>query len=439
MNKFNCCRAAQRLLVTTALPLGLLAAGVTFAHAGTVTVTGAPGAPGANGSSGRILSPGSPGGVGGAAVATTTTPSEPSNAATAQGGAGGAGGKGGFACRSGVGGPMCFGSAGGAGGMGGAATATATTSVAAGSASAVATSSGGTGGVGGAAFLASGGAGGAGGAATATSSSASAGTGAVTSEATAYGGDGGGAGNPAGAPGGGGTASAAASAQNANGKAVTTASAPSGSRASARTNAAVGSGSASLVGIAAGRAVSNAVLTPGGADIGVGAMSAGYSRSSAAVQYEATAVFDFTTSTSETLDLNLLTDNFSGAGFDSLEFEVIVDGTAHVYKRSRLAGAESFFAADTLDLGTLAAGSQTIKLEYFLDYNSGTSAKPGAGFGFTYDLATASVAPAYADFAARPLTAGIPEPSTWAMMLIGFAGLACAGFWASRRGVSVAV
>jgi hypothetical protein len=92
-------------------------------------------------------------------------------------------------------------------------------------------------------------------------------------------------------------------------------------------------------------------------------MSAGYGGSGGGVQYEATAVFDFTTSTSETLDLNLLANNFSGSGFDSLELEVIVDGKAHVYKRSRLVGGESFFSADALDLGTLAAGSQTIKLE----------------------------------------------------------------------------
>ena len=215
---------------------------------------------------------------------------------------------------------------------------------------------------------------------------------------------------------------------------LTTASAPSGASARGVSDAAVGSGSASLVAIKAGRAVSDAVLTPEGADIGVGAMSAGYG---GAPQYEATAVFDFTTSTSETLDLNLLTDNFSGAGFDSLEFKVIVDGTAHVYKRSRLAGAESFFAADTLDLGTLAAGSQTIKLEYFLDYNSGTLAKSGAGFGFTYDLATAPVAAPFA-LAAAPATSGIPEPSAWAMMLLGIAGLGFTAFRRSRRSVSLA-
>jgi hypothetical protein len=187
---------------------------------------------------------------------------------------------------------------------------------------------------------------------------------------------------------------------NSDGKALTTASAPNGTSASALTNAAVGSGSASLVAIAAGQVASNAVLTPGGPYLGVGAMSAGYNGigygESPALLYEATAVFDFTTSTSETLDLNLLSDNFSGVSFDSLEFKVIVDGTTHVYKRSTLAGAKSFFAADTLDLGALAAGSQTIKLEYFLDYNSGNLAKPGAGFGFTYDLATAPAAAATA-------------------------------------------
>jgi PEP-CTERM motif len=36
------------------------------------------------------------------------------------------------------------------------------------------------------------------------------------------------------------------------------------------------------------------------------------------------------------------------------------------------------------------------------------------------------------------LVAGVPEPSTWAMMLIGFAGLGLAGYRASRKAASVA-
>jgi PEP-CTERM motif len=33
--------------------------------------------------------------------------------------------------------------------------------------------------------------------------------------------------------------------------------------------------------------------------------------------------------------------------------------------------------------------------------------------------------------------AGVPEPSTWAMLLIGFASLACAGYRASRRSAGI--
>ena len=59
-----------------------------------------------------------------------------------------------------------------------------------------------------------------------------------------------------------------------------------------------------------------------------------------------------------------------------------------------------------VDFGYLQPGNQTIDLTYTL-----TASQVGAGFGFTY-------------------TANIPEPSTWAMMLTGFAGL---GFAALRR------
>jgi hypothetical protein len=64
-------------------------------------------------------------------------------------------------------------------------------------------------------------------------------------------------------------------------------------------------------------------------------------------------------------------------------------------------------------------------MDYILGYKSGTSAVVGDGFGFSYDLATKPVTKALGlDTAAS----SVPEPSTWAMMLVGFAGLAFAGY-----------
>jgi len=485
MIKINRHHSLQRRLLATALPLGLLAAGTMPAYAGVVTVTGGWGAYG---------SCGSPGGAGGPANAATTTPGDASNTATAQGGHGG---EGGAACAT----------LPGAGGPGGLATATATTKLKTGSASATANATGGTGGQGAApkgAFFPHA-PGGPGGAATATSSAAGAGL--VTSSATAHGGDGGlvgglpvtdGAGGAAtaaasgqstgggavdltasasggtgaSAAGGGarayaiglaltgnvqanasanggesgptpGTAFARSRAKNSSGEALTTASAPgggAGTSPSASTAAGVGSVSLTPANITPGQAVSNAIRT--GPYIGEGAMSAGYG-GLGGLRYEATATFDFKTSASETLYLNLLSDQASGIGFDSLELEVFVDGiqTPSLQKSFyTLAGAESFLAADP-SLGTIAAGSQfqSIEIDYFLDCKSGTSAVIGNGFGFTYELApkrfTLMTATAALDFAPAPLTA-IPEPSTWAMILIGFAGLACAGYRASCKAVA---
>ena len=167
-----------------------------------------------------------------------------------------------------------------------------------------------------------------------------------------------------------------------------------------------------------GHAVSDAALTPGGDQtIGVGAMSVGYGATSFGITYDATAVFDFTTfAKEEALDLTLLSYNSEGlVGFDSGLLWVDVDGNVHPYPLTSLSAAKTFFAhGHSLQLGTFAAGPQSIEIEYSLTFNAGTSAASGDGFGFTYALKD------------PPLN--IPEPSTWAMMLVGFAGLAFAGY-----------
>jgi hypothetical protein len=267
----------------------------------------------------------------------------------------------------------------------------------------------------------------AGGSAAAGASAVSGGAGPVSATATATGGAAAAGISPSGA------ATASTEARNAGGTVLTSASAPAGSSAIAVTNATanntiLGSGSAPLVSIEAGQAVSNAILSSKGQIIGAGAMSAGYgvsgvlaARSSLGVTYEATATFDFNASIGS-LDLKLLSDNFAdtsaGVAFDSLEL-LVVHGTTQIEKTfsslTGSAGAETYFAAHpTIGLGAIAAG-QSVEIEYFLGYKSGASAMPGDGFGFTYQLFD------------PPAPGAIPESSTWALMLVGFAGLAFAG------------
>jgi hypothetical protein len=430
------------LLFAAALAFGLPAAGGMSADAGTVMVTGANGA---------NAVPYHLAGAGGSATATTTTPSDPSNAATATGGNGGSASN----CVTG-----CVGEP---GGSGGAAMSTATTSISSGAASAEATSDGGHGGAGG-----GGGAGtlpgpGGDGGGASSSAAASSATGSASAMASSAGGSaahsvfspppagrydtGGGATAAASATsgatgaaaasaistggadgyynGGANAATASASARNSDGAAITSASAPAithdGSSEIALTNATVTSARSSsptLVNITAGRAVSNAILTPSGPDIGVGAMSAGYGGSSSPVTYEATATFDFNTSATEALDLDLLSDNPAEIGFDSLDLQVVNEKTSKSLASlsfTSSSAAEKFFKMGQVSLGSVGAGSQSIEIEYMLGYNSGTSAVSGDGFGFTYDLVDPRSPRA------------IPEPSTWAMMLTGLTGLGLLG------------
>jgi hypothetical protein len=190
---------------------------------------------------------------------------------------------------------------------------------------------------------------------------------------------------------------------------TTIAHAPSAVAASAVTGANT-SGAGSLIAITAGQAASNAAgnLVTGSV---VGAMSAGYGGSGEPLTYTAEADFTFGPTAPERFFLTLLDNNSAAAGFDNLTLEVTLNGAPVVSESTNsLAAAEAFFTDHTFDLGFLGAGPQTFELTYTLIASS-----VGDGFGFTYNTA-------------------IPEASTWAMMLVGFAGLGYAAL--TRAGKS---
>ena len=289
---------------------------------------------------------------------------------------------------------------------------------------------------------------GAGGAAAASSTATSTGSGSVSSSVTAVGGAGGdgakggdasaasaatsrgsasvsaSAGATAGQGGdpGSGAASAKSTAQNASGAVVTTAQSPAAlsfnqlGAASAMSAAAVGAGAPVLAPLAAGQTVSNATLTPGSQTIGAGAMSAAYGGTGEPLTYQSVADFNFVTSAPEQLYLNLLDNDAAGVGVDQLELRIDASGTLFDYVFSSLADAETFFYRDPLDLGAIGAGNQVVDISYWL-----TASEPRAGFGFDYELSPHA----------------IPEPSTWAMMMLGFVGLCFVGYRRSQLGATL--
>jgi hypothetical protein len=155
-------------------------------------------------------------------------------------------------------------------------------------------------------------------------------------------------------------------------------------------------------------------------------MSAAFSGGLLLQTYAATAVFDFTTSASEALDLTVLSDKVMGIGFDSLEVQVINLVDNKTLLSDTFSSAATFFAPlQSISLpGEIAAGSQSIEIDFSLSYWDTTSITPNASFGFTYALVD------------PPLSGVIPESSTWAMMLIGFVGLAAVGYRAFGTGVA---
>ena len=60
---------------------------------------------------------------------------------------------------------------------------------------------------------------------------------------------------------------------------------------------------------------------------------------------------------------------------------------------------------------------------------------PGGAPDYGVAVATSDLA---SDYVAGGVTASVPEPSTWSMMLLGFTGLGFAGYRSARKGVSIA-
>ena len=99
-----------------------------------------------------------------------------------------------------------------------------------------------------------------------------------------------------------------------------------------------------------------------------------------------------------------------GLGFQSMEF-AILDNGVEIFDLTfnSLTVAESFFHDSVINLGSLGPD-----IDLTFAYN--LVADGSGGFGFDFAVGGA-----------------VPEPSTWAMMLLGFAGLGYAGYRRARE------
>ena len=218
-----------------------------------------------------------------------------------------------------------------------------------------------------------------------------------------------------------GYAQAQSTSQGPGGAVTTKANAPVGGAANAVTAASIGYGPLPLVALAPGQAVAIAELTPGTATFGVAEFSAEYGGSVEPLTYTAEADFSFSTAYDEALMLDFGSSSVSGVGFDSLQFQIGVDGSWSTYTFATLGDADAFFGAGPLALGVVVAGDQTVDFIFSL-----TASGDPPGFGVTFGLAGT---PAHA----------VPEASTWTMMLLGFAGLGFACWRRARAGAPAAL
>jgi hypothetical protein len=106
-----------------------------------------------------------------------------------------------------------------------------------------------------------------------------------------------------------------------------------------------------------------------------------------------------------------------------------------------------------IEIADVTIGSQLTQYTLTVNPSYGELTEPFTTYSISYIATGSSTTIAFTTDAASPSfgsndpmidgisfvgTSGVPEPSTWAMMLVGFAGLAFAGYRASRKSVEVA-
>ena len=139
-------------------------------------------------------------------------------------------------------------------------------------------------------------------------------------------------------------------------------------------------------------------------------MGAGYGGTGPSLTYQESATFTFNNAFGGPFAIDLLSNASLGNGFDSALFQIFDNGNLFQSQSfNDLASAQAFFS-NNLIFFQFGAGQNNIQLVFNETMSS------GQGFSFNY--------------AAAGGVSAVPEPSTWAMLLLGFAGI---GFMAYRR------
>jgi hypothetical protein len=159
------------------------------------------------------------------------------------------------------------------------------------------------------------------------------------------------------------------------------------------------------------------LLGPRDAVFGTAILGANYATDGggASHTYSATSTFDFGYGGDLMLGLIGSQENgfAGGVGFQSMEFTIVENGVEILDSTfESLPVAESFFHHSVINLGSSLGGPG---IDLTIAYN--LVADGSGGFGFDFAIGGA-----------------VPETSTWAMMLIGFAGLSYAGYRRARAG-----